>query len=57
MVDIEIQLGCKRCTLSFGVFDEAHGTKGKEGFSRIRVEFRLDTMESDVGNGIRVLSG
>ena len=52
MVEIEIQLGCKRCTLSFGVFDEAHCTKGKEGFSRIRVEFRLD-----VGNGIRVLSG
>jgi hypothetical protein len=45
VVEIEIQLGCRRCTLSFGMFDEAHGTKGDEGFRRIRVEFRLDTME------------
>ena len=57
MMDVEIQLGCESCTLSFGVFDQAHGTKGEKGFRWIRVEFRLDAMEGDIGNSIRMLSG
>jgi hypothetical protein len=56
-MEVEILLGCKSGTLSFGVFDKAHGTKGEESFRWIRVEFRLDAMEGDIGDSIRMLSG
>jgi len=51
MMEVEIQLGCECCTLSVCVLDEAHCSKRKEGFGRVRVERRRGLVKEDVGIG------
>ena len=56
VVDVQVQLGCQRSSLSLGVLDEADGAKRKESFGRVRVEQRLHSVKGNIGGGSWVLS-
>jgi len=51
MMEVEIKLGCERCTLSVCVLDEAQCSKRKEAFGRVRVEGRRGLVKEDVRVG------
>ena len=57
VMQVQVQLGGERCTLSIGVLDEAYCTEGKDGLGWVGVELRLCAMEGNVRGSSWVLSG
>lgn len=48
MMEVDVQLRCKNCTLSVGELDETHSTEGNEILGGVRIKVRLHSMECNV---------
>ena len=48
MMEVDVQLRCKNCTLSVGELDETHSTEGNEILGGVRIKVRLHSMQCNV---------